>query len=265
MTAEEGPTVSRPIVAPRERVTLAHDWSATPLGPPHTWTGALVTLCEVIDGSAQPMFLVWGPMRILIHNRPYASILAGKHPGAQGRPFLEVWSEVADALAPLVDRVYAGEPVQMDDIALVMHRGEVPDEAHFAFSYTPVRGEDGQVAGFFCTCSETTGKVEADRHRRAVEERLRASLSIKTVGIIRWGKGFGLAEVNEAFLTMTGFTEDEALGKTWQELTPKEFWAVSERAVEQVLTLGEAVPYEKQYDHASFPRTATYAAFCIAS
>jgi PAS domain S-box-containing protein len=53
--------------------------------------------------------------------------------------------------------------------------------------------------------------------------------------------------VNDAFLRMTGFTRDEAIGMTWQQLTPKEFWPASERAIEQLNTTGEAVPYEKQY------------------
>ncbi len=193
------------------------------------------------------MFIVWGPERTLIHNQAYVPILAQKHPGALGRPFLDVWSEIKHDLTPLVERAYAGEAVQMDDIALIMHRRGVTEEAHFAFSYTPVRGDSGQIEGFFCACLETTQQVLAEKERRAVEARLRESLAMRTVGIIRWGQGFGLTEVNEAFLRMTGFTEQEALGRTWRELTPKEFWPASERAVEQVLTLGEAEPYEKQY------------------
>ncbi|CAO4193931.1 Sensor histidine kinase RcsC [Methylorubrum extorquens] len=247
MTAEFRSTVLNSPVPHHERVTLARDWGSTPLGHPHAWPAALKTLCEVIDGSAQPMFIVWGPQRVLIYNQAYAPILAQKHPGALGRPFLEVWFEISDELSPLVERAYAGEAVRMDDITLMMRRRGVVEEAHFAFSYTPIRGEHGQVEGFFCACWETTEQVLAERERRAVEERLRASLAIKTVGIIRWGEGFRLTEVNEAFLQMTGFSEAEALGKTWQELTPSEFWVASERAVEQVLTLGEAVPYEKQY------------------
>lgn len=50
------------------------------------------------------MFIVWGPERILIHNEAYTSILAQKHPGALGRPFLDVWSEIRDQLTPLVER-----------------------------------------------------------------------------------------------------------------------------------------------------------------
>ncbi|WP_250454819.1 PAS domain S-box protein [Caballeronia sp. ATUFL_M2_KS44] len=232
---------------PSASVLLARDWADTPLGPPERWPVALRTLCDVIDGSAQPMFIVWGPERVLIHNGAYVSILADKQQHALGRPFLDVWSEIARDLAPLVDQAYAGVPVHMDDITLTMLRHGRAEEAHFAFSYTPVRVESGGVGGFLCACVETTERVLADRQRRAVEERLRATLAIKTVGVIRWDGQYRLADVNEGFLRMTGFTQQEALGRTWRELTPPEFWPASERAVSQVMTLGEAVPYEKQY------------------
>ncbi|MBX9933337.1 MAG: PAS domain S-box protein [Methylobacterium sp.] len=247
MSAEVLSTLPHSTVPDPRKVTLTRDWSATSLGAMQTWPAALRTLCEVIDGSAQPMFIVWGADRILIYNQAYAPILAEKHPEALGRPFLEVWSEIRDELTPLVERAYAGEAVQMDDITLVMNRRGTVEEAHFAFSYTPIRGEASQVAGFFCACWEITAQVMAERERRVVADRVQAALAIRTVGIIRWGPDFGLVEVNEAFLRMTGFTEEEALGRTWQELTPEEFWPASENAVEQVLTLGEAVPYEKQY------------------
>ena len=247
MNAEVLATHPHSAVSNPLRVTLARDWNETPPGPVQTWPSSLRTLCEVIDGSAQPMFIVWGPERILIHNQAYAPILAEKRAWALGRPFLDVWSEIQDDLTPLVDRAYAGEAVQMDDITLLMHRRGEPEEAHFAFSYTPIRSGDGAVAGFFCACWETTAQVMAERERRAVADRIQAALAIRTVGIIHWSEDYRLTEVNEAFLQMTGFSEPEALGRTWQELTPEAFWPASERAVEQVATLGEAVPYEKQY------------------
>jgi len=104
----------------------------------------------------------------------------------------------------------------------------------------PIVGGDGAMME-----SLINGADEAERVR--AEERLKSVLAMKTVGIIYWGPSFGLIEVNDAFLQMTGFTREEALGLTWQQLTPAEFWHASERAVEQVNTVGEAVPYEKQY------------------
>jgi PAS domain S-box-containing protein len=83
--------------------------------------------------------------------------------------------------------------------------------------------------------------------RHEAEERQKAIFEIQTVGVMFWGKGFGLTAMNDAFLRMTGFTREEAMGKTWQELTPTEFYPESWHAVNEVTTKGEATPYEKQY------------------
>ncbi|WP_201839160.1 PAS domain-containing protein [Microvirga zambiensis] len=477
----------------------AHDWAATPLGSPEDWPYGLKSLVGVMLGSNQPMFIAWGADRTLLYNDAYAEVLVRKHPAALGRDFIEVWHEIRADLLPIVGQAYAGKPVHMDDITLMMERRGYPEETHFSFSYTPVRDEGGAIAGFFCPCTEITGQVMAERRlaaetgrqrrlfeqapgfvavltspghrfefvnqayrrlfgdrdfigktvreafpelggqgfferldqvytsgerfvahhlpirlrrspgaaaeerfldfiyepvrdedgqvtgifceghdvteahlarsaidasnarytsvlaamsegfvvlnedyhvteinaeglrldgrpasellgkmhweafpgsvgtpveaayrramtervpvelehryvnpaddhdvwlalriypvpggvaafyrdiseriraeeaRRRSEERLRTALGISTVGVLFWGKGFALTEANDAFLRMTGFSREEAIGLTWQELTPEEFHPESWRAVEQVTTLGEATPYEKQY------------------
>ncbi|HEU4600415.1 MAG TPA: PAS domain S-box protein, partial [Steroidobacteraceae bacterium] len=83
--------------------------------------------------------------------------------------------------------------------------------------------------------------------KRQAEERWRSAFEIKTVGVMFWNEDFGLTDMNDAFLRMTGFTREEALGKTWQQLTPSEFYAVSLNAVAEVKRYGETTPYEKQY------------------
>ena len=152
------------------------DWTASPLGPPEGWPQPLKTLVGVMLAANQPMFLAWGPTRTFLYNDAYAEILAAKHPAALGGDFLEVWHEIRGDLLPIVEEAYAGRPVQMDDIELLMHRRGYPEETHFAFSYTPVRDEAGAVAGFFCPCVEITEQVFAGRRqafRLALEQRLR--------------------------------------------------------------------------------------------
>jgi PAS domain S-box-containing protein len=101
--------------------------------------------------------------------------------------------------------------------------------------------------GLLLASSRDITELEATQSAlRRSEERLRTALSISTVGVMFWGSDFGLTEVNDAFLRMTGFSREEALGKTWQELTPPEFHPPSLRAVEEVTTLGETTPNEKQ-------------------
>jgi PAS domain S-box-containing protein len=149
----------------------AHDWSASPLGTPADWAQPVKTLMAVMLASNQPMFIAWGPNRTLVYNDAYAEILAGKHPSALARDFLDVWAEIRADLVPIVEEAYSGRPVQMDDIELVMERRGHREETHFSFSYTPLRDE-GAVVGFFCACVETTQTVLADRRRAADRERL---------------------------------------------------------------------------------------------
>jgi PAS domain S-box-containing protein len=117
-----------------------------------------------------------------------------------------------------------------------------------AGSMTRLEDKDtGAHIGYAKIVRDRTAQHEAGQRLIRSEARSRAMLGIKTVGIIVWGPGFGLVEVNDAFLRMSGFTEEEALGKTWQELTPPEFFPASLKAVHEVTTIGEATPYEKQY------------------
>jgi len=78
-------------------------------------------------------------------------------------------------------------------------------------------------------------------------ERFHGLFAMNTLGVMIWGADLTLAEVNDGFLAMTGFSRAEAIGLSWQALTPKEFHAVSLRAIEQLKATGECTPYEKQY------------------
>jgi PAS domain S-box-containing protein len=124
------------------------------------------------------------------------------------------------------------------------HRYQDADTGHDLWLALRIYPVPGGVAAFYRNVSEHMRAEEALRHS---EERLRTALGISTVGVLFWGPDFELTEVNDAFLRMIGFSREEALGMTWQELTPEEFHPVSWRAVEQVTRLGEATPYEKQY------------------
>ncbi len=109
----------------------------------------------------------------MLYNEGYAEVLAGKHPSAMGRDFLDIWAEIRADLQPIVDQAYAGIPVHMADIELLMLRKGYSEETHFSFSYTPMRDEAGAVMGFFCPCIEITQQVLADRRRAADMERQR--------------------------------------------------------------------------------------------
>ncbi len=160
-------------------ITALADWSATPLGLREMWPQQLKTLVQLLLESTQPMFLCWGPGRTLIYNEGYARILDKKHPQALGRDLLEVWSDIRGDLEPIVAEAYAGNPVQMRDVAFYNIASGRAEESYFSFSYTPIRGETGEVKGFFCPCEETTEQVlERGRMtlRTELSERLREAI-----------------------------------------------------------------------------------------
>jgi PAS domain S-box-containing protein len=205
----------------------AHDWSSSALGDPGGWPVALKTLVGVMLGANQPMFVVWGTAQILLYNDAYAEILGGKHPAALGRSFLDVWSEIADDLRPIIARAYGGDPIQMDDITLVMERHGYPEEAHFAFSYTPIRGEGGSVDGFFCACVETTERIMAERSRRAAEaalriERDRAQGVLDNMGdaFALLDRDFRIVDVNAEAMRLESRPREEIVGRTHWEAYP---------------------------------------------
>jgi len=150
----------------------AMDWSATPLGPPDNWPGSLRTLVQVMLMSGQPMFIAWGPERIMLYNDGYAPMCANKHPWALGKPFSAVWADIIAAVGPIMDAAYAGIPTYMDDIEFLMTRHGQQVETHFSFGYTPVHDHDDHIAGMFCTALEITAKVAEAKARQADAQRL---------------------------------------------------------------------------------------------
>jgi PAS domain S-box-containing protein len=199
----------------------AHDWAATPIGSPETWPSELKTLVGVMLAAAQPMFVAWGrTARTMIYNDEYAALLGPKHPKGLGRSFDDVWPEAMGDLEPLFQAVYRGEPIHSADIVLYVDRGGGPAEAHFAFSYTPVRDETGTIVGLFCPCRETTQDIFAECTRDA--ERARTErLFTHAPGFIAILEGaeHRFTYVNAAYRAIVG--EREYIGHTAREALPE--------------------------------------------
>jgi PAS domain S-box-containing protein len=215
----------------------AHDWTSSPLGPPAGWPQPLKTLVGVLLAADQPMFIGWGPDHILLYNDGYAPMLADRHPGALGRPFFKVWPEVRTELTPLFDAVRQGKPVHMADLALELDRPGREREAHFAFSYTPVRSETGDVAGLFCACTETTEHVIAERHSSAARNRL-FEMTRDLFGVATFD-GY-LKTINPAWASILDRSHEELTARPFAEIIhPDDLGATGE--VIEALMRGEPV------------------------
>ncbi|MGH9563772.1 MAG: PAS domain-containing protein, partial [Terracidiphilus sp.] len=141
------------------------DWSATPLGDPATWPQSLQTIVRVMLASRFAMWMGWGPDLTFLYNDAYARMTLGeKHPWALGKPFREVWAEIWDELSPRIQRVLdTGEATWDEALLLFLERSGYCEETYHTFSYSPLFGDDGRVAGNFCVVSEETERVIGER------------------------------------------------------------------------------------------------------
>ena len=148
------------------------DWTATPVGPPDNWPQPLRTTLSLMLDNGHGMFVAWGPELTFFYNDAYAPFLGARHPVALGRAFPDVWAELWPELAPLVGRALAGETIWQEERLLVMTRNGYPEDTWFSFSYSPVRDENGAVAGVIGVVNDMTAKVQAERRARSERDLL---------------------------------------------------------------------------------------------
>jgi PAS domain S-box-containing protein len=196
----------------------AHQWSASPLGPPGQWPQALKTAVGLLLSTKFPMFVAWGPELSFIYNDAYVDILGGRHPTALGRPFSDVWPEIWGDIRPIVQRALAGEASYYENLPLTMTRRGYEEQTWFTFSYSPLRDEGG-VGGMLCTCIETTATVLAERRRVDEAEHLR-HLFERAPGFMAVVRGpeHRFEMTNAAYLQLVGHRD--LVGKTVREALP---------------------------------------------
>jgi PAS domain S-box-containing protein len=196
------------------RLLREHDWTVSPLGPPAGWPPELATAVSMAFSSAFPMFVAWGPDLRFLYNDAYIPILGDKHPRAFGAPLQQVWSEIWPDLVPIVDRALSNISAYFEDLPLTMERKGFRESTWFTFSYSPLHDGHGRVAGLYCTCIETTARVQAERRAAfelTVADALRPLASSDDAirkGCALLGLELGMArvlygEVDDGLATMT--------------------------------------------------------------
>jgi signal transduction histidine kinase/ActR/RegA family two-component response regulator len=196
------------------------DWSASPLGDPRGWSQALRTVVALMLNSKFPMFVAWGPQAGFVYNDPYIEVLGDKHPAAMGRPFADIWPEIWHDVGPLAERAMRGEATYMENLPLRMRRHGYDEDTWFTFSYSPVRDDDGAVAGVYCACVETTAQVLAERYRNEENQRL-VELFEQAPGFIAVlrGPGHVFELTNKSYRQLLG--ERKLIGLTVREAAPE--------------------------------------------
>lgn len=114
-------------------------------------------------------------------------------------------------------------------------------------SVEPLRlGESEILLSVF---QDVTDRKRAEKETRRSEERYRRLVDSNTIGIVITNLSGQVLEANDAYLNMVGCTRDELREGVirWDNLTPPEYRAGDEAAVEQLRRTGIARSWEKEY------------------
>lgn len=149
-----------------------HNWEDSALGHPSTWPAPLRTSVSMMLDSALPMWVCWGPSLPLLYNDGYAQLLDAKHPAALARPCADVWPEIWEYLSPDVRDALSGTPTFRENTEMTLLRDGLPEQCWFTYSISPLRDEEGRVAGIFGTVIDTTRHMKAKHRQIAESERL---------------------------------------------------------------------------------------------
>jgi len=146
------------------------DWTKTPLGAIDEWPQSLKTVVRTLLTSRFAMWMSWGPELTFLYNDDYARMTLGKkHPWALGKPSREVWKEIWDDIGPRIHRVLeTGEATWDEALLLFLERSGYREETYHTFSYSPLAGDDGQVAGHLCVVTEETDRVIGERRLKTL-------------------------------------------------------------------------------------------------
>src|SRR5271170_2311265 len=152
------------------QLVRAFDWSKTPLGAIEEWPQSLKTIVRTLLTSRFAMWMSWGPELTFLYNDDYARMTLGKkHPWALGKPSQVVWKEIWDDIGPRIRRVLdTGEATWDEALLLFLERSGYREETYHTFSYSPLSGDDGKVAGHLCVVTEETDRIIAERRLKTL-------------------------------------------------------------------------------------------------
>ncbi|QXH59146.1 response regulator [Pseudomonas maumuensis] len=137
----------------------------TPLGDLTSWPPTLRIAVDMLLLSPFPCTLVWGAALTVIHNDAYR-VMLGLESDRQGHAFDALWEQHWESMGTFVFKVLEGQGSLVEDMPLPVHRGGATTTAWVTGCFSPIRNDQGMVAGFLHALIETTTSVEASREWR---------------------------------------------------------------------------------------------------
>ncbi|BAL95402.1 sensor protein, frameshifted [Rubrivivax gelatinosus IL144] len=118
-----------------------------------------------------PAIIFWGPDQTQIYNDGYAQIMGPRHPRYFGAPYRECWPDTYPLIYPWMRRVLDhGEVIEVVREPIPVTRYGFEEDAFFTFTFSPLRDDDGRIAGILQPVFEVTDAVLSERRSAVLAE-----------------------------------------------------------------------------------------------
>jgi two-component system, sensor histidine kinase and response regulator len=203
-----------------------HDWTATEVGAPHTWSQGLRTALRLILNSHHPMCIYWGASHAFLYNDVFGQFLGPEQHAFLGKGAREVWKDQWATIGPQIAQVLAGGGSTWNENQLLpIRRNGITEEAYWTYSFSPIDDEHAAsgVGGILVICTETTEQMALAQR---TEELKTANEALQTAArftnaltnaipgrVVYWTNEYVCTFANQAFADWFGTTPDQVIGK----------------------------------------------------
>jgi PAS domain S-box-containing protein len=151
-----------------------------------------------------------------------------------------------DEVPGILDRLKRGERIEQYETRRVKKDGTV---INVALTISPIKNSEGAIIGAATIARDITERQLAEDALRESEARFRRVVESNIIGVSFSTLDGEITDANDAYLQMLGCTREELRAGLvrWDEMTPREYRHLDERAIEEIKETGACVPFEKEH------------------
>lgn len=140
------------------------------LGPLKDWGPALRMYTSMLFTDSRGACIYWGPGKVAFYNEQFSLQLGVMYSSIMGKGFHEAWGALGDQFGDAFDQA-ARTACAFDvaDIPIFINRDGFEEETYYNIQFIPLRGDSGEIEGFYNTAHDGTQRVLQERRQRVVD------------------------------------------------------------------------------------------------
>ena len=228
-------------------------------GNPSYWLGIMLDITEqkraqeALRQSELRLRTVTTNVPVVLFALNYAGVITL----SEGKGLRALGLEAGEIVGRSISEVFGDRPGILEDVDRALGGEELSTVREvgsrtFEMWYSPLRARTGEVTGMIGVTADITERERAEEALREAQELFRSAFDNAPIGIAVSGLDGHYLRVNRALCDILGYSEEELLATTFQDLTYPEDREASMAYVDR-LVAGEIEKYslEKRYVRAN--------------